>query len=280
MKSTVSVIAFLGLAVCARADDSPKTEPRTYHVPYRLTSTNHVLVRAKINGKGPYNFIVDTGAPSLFVATAVGRKLGVEPGADGWGTFDRFEIEGGVVIEKARGRIEDPFQLEGMNGLGLAGVPLHGMIGYNILARNRVTFDFTKNKMVWQPLDFKPPPPQGLGGQSAPGGLDALGSVMKVIGAFLGKKPEPDIVLRGYLGVSLQDGADKVVVQRVLDGSPAAQAGMKPGDQISALQDKSLTSTAEFRKRMARLKSDEAAHLTVLRDGSTRIFEIKPGRGF
>jgi hypothetical protein len=280
MKLIFSFVAFLGLAVCARADDAPRTETRTYHVPYRLTSTNHVLVRAKINGKGPYNFIIDTGAPSLFVATAVCRKLGVEAGADGWGTFDRFEIEGGVVIEKARGRIEDPFQLEGMNGLGLAGVQLQGMIGYNILARNRVTFDFTKNKMAWQPLDFKPPPPQGLGGQSAPGGLDALGSVMKVVGAFLGKKPEPEIVLRGYLGVSLKDDADKVVVQRVLEGSPAAQAGMKPGDQISALQDHSLASPAEFRRRMARLGSNEAARLTVLRDGSTRTLEIKPGKGF
>jgi type II secretory pathway component PulC len=55
---------------------------------------------------------------------------------------------------------------------------------------------------------------------------------------------------------------------------------MKPGDQITALQDNSLTSTAEFRKRMARLGSAEAARLTVVRDGSTRVFDIKPGRGF
>ena len=48
-------------------------------------------------------------------------KLGIEPDKYGWGTFNRFEIEGGAVITKAKGRVEDPFQLEGMNGLGLAG---------------------------------------------------------------------------------------------------------------------------------------------------------------
>ena len=42
-----------------------------------------------------------------------------------------------------------------MNGLGLAGVELHGMIGYNILARYRMDIDFTKDKMVWTPLELQ-----------------------------------------------------------------------------------------------------------------------------
>src|SRR5438067_10838499 len=98
------------------ADEPAKAKAETYQVPYRLTDTKHVLVRAKINGKGPFNFILDTGAPALFVSTSVCRKLGIQAGKGGWGTFDRFEIEGGVVVSKAKGRIEDPFQLEGMNG--------------------------------------------------------------------------------------------------------------------------------------------------------------------
>src|SRR5438552_8555966 len=99
-----------------------RTPPaKVIQVPYRLTDTKHVLVRAKINGKGPYNFIIDTGAPTLFVSTAVARKVGIRADQNSWGTMDRFEIEGGVIFKKCRGRIEDPFQLEGMNGLGLAG---------------------------------------------------------------------------------------------------------------------------------------------------------------
>src|SRR5437588_222531 len=119
MRITLGVAAALLLAVPLWADDKPP--PKTYAIPYKLTFTNHVMVRAKINGKGPFNFIVDTGAPALFVATAVAEKIGVEPDKTGWGTFDKFELEGGLVIEKARGRIETPFQLEGMNGMGLAG---------------------------------------------------------------------------------------------------------------------------------------------------------------
>ena len=64
-------------------------------MPYRVTNFNHVMVRAKINGQGPFNFIVDTGTPALFVADAVADKIGVKKDKKGWGTFDTFEIEGG-----------------------------------------------------------------------------------------------------------------------------------------------------------------------------------------
>src|SRR5438093_7680736 len=115
---------FLGLAPSLLADEDKKPEATTYNVPYRLTATQHILVRAKINGKGPYNFILDTGAPALFIAKDLGKKLGLTPDRRGWGTVDRFEIEGGVVLRKARARVETPFQLEGMNGMGLAGAEL------------------------------------------------------------------------------------------------------------------------------------------------------------
>src|SRR5581483_7323305 len=99
------LLAVLCLAPPVRADESKPA--KTVQVPYRLTKTAHVLIRVKINGKGPLNFILDTGAPALFVATKVCDKLGVKKDDKGWGTFDRFELEGGLVIEKARGRVED-----------------------------------------------------------------------------------------------------------------------------------------------------------------------------
>src|SRR4051794_2343719 len=105
-----AALAALCLAPPARAAEPARARARSYEVPYRLTVPKHVLVRAKINGKGPFNFILDTGAPALFVATAVCDKLGVRADRNGWGTFERFEIEGGVVLPRLRGRVETPFQ--------------------------------------------------------------------------------------------------------------------------------------------------------------------------
>src|SRR5438270_7903783 len=184
-------LAMFSLAPLARADEPLKSVVKSYEVPYRLTAVKHILVRAKINGKGPFNFILDTGAPALVVSTAVGKKLNLEADKGGWATLDRFTLEGGAVVTKAKARIEDPFQLEGMNGLGLAGAHLDGIIGYNILARFRIEFDFTKDKLAFTALDYDPPPPQGLGdGAGAAGGLDTMAAIMKFLGGFLGQKAE------------------------------------------------------------------------------------------
>ena len=53
-------LALLALASRLPADEGKKEKAETYQVPYRLTDTQHILVRAKINGQGPFNFIVDT----------------------------------------------------------------------------------------------------------------------------------------------------------------------------------------------------------------------------
>src|SRR5262249_9118420 len=164
MRTVGAGLIVLALAHAVFADESKQSERKTFQIPYRLTSTNHILVRAKINGKGPYNFILDTGAPAVFVATAVCRNLGVAADKEKWGSLDRFEIEGGVVLQKIRIRVEDPFQLQGMNGLGLAGAELHGIIGYTLLARYATEFDFSKPKLAWTELNFTPPFPEGLSG--------------------------------------------------------------------------------------------------------------------
>src|SRR5581483_10123159 len=106
MRTSLTIFLLLATGPALVAEEGKKADSKTCRVPYRLTNTNHVLVRAKINGKGPYNFILDTGAPALFVSTSVCRKLGVEANKQGWGTFERFEIEGGVVLDKAKGRVE------------------------------------------------------------------------------------------------------------------------------------------------------------------------------
>ena len=116
----------------APKQDKDKDIGKTYAVPTRLTDSGHFLVRAKINGKGPFNFIVDTGAPLVYIAVPVAKKLGIEAAKQGLSTVDKFQVEGGPEQMQLKCMIETPFQLDGMNALGLAGVELHGIIGYSL----------------------------------------------------------------------------------------------------------------------------------------------------
>jgi hypothetical protein len=272
-------LAALCLAPPLWADEA-RPAAKSYEVPYRLTNFNHIMVRAKINGKGPFNFIVDTGAPALFVSTAAAKKAGAKADDHGWGKFDRFEVEGGVVVDKARGRIEDPFQLEGMNGMGLAGVELHGMIGYTILARYRITFDCTRSKMTWVPLDFDPPAPKGLGGKPGTAGLNAMGAIMKLLGAFIGKKATPDVRLRPFLGADLEEGKKGVVVKAVLPKGPADAGGLRPGDRLLEFTRRTVREVEDVQRYLGRLEPGNKVEALIERDGQEKTQTITVGEGF
>jgi hypothetical protein len=264
----------------AFADEKPKADAKTYEIPYRLTVPKHILVRAKINGKGPFNFILDTGAPALFVATKVCQKLGVQADRNGWGVFDRFEIEGGLVLKKLKGRIEDPFQLEGMNGLGLAGAELHGIIGYDVLARYRMQIDFTSDKLIWTPLEFVPTPPAGMGGRGgSAGGLEILGSMLKYVGSWLGAKTTPEVAPRGFLGLDVTDGDDNPVVKAVLEHGPAAKAGVKAGDVLTRVAGRGVSDRDDVLRAARKLTPDTPVKLTVKRGDQSLELTLTTGEG-
>src|SRR4051794_6331354 len=89
----------VGLAVLALAPDGGRDPEvgKEYQIPYRLTDTNHFLVRVRINGKGPFNFLVDTGAPALFISTETARQIGLKPArGEFWTPVERLDFEGGA----------------------------------------------------------------------------------------------------------------------------------------------------------------------------------------
>src|SRR5436305_2886052 len=95
----LSLLLALGLGQPPAASPGAATSPaKTYRIPYKLADTQHILVRAKLNGKGPYTFIMDTGTPELFVAKDTAQKLGIVSDKNSEATIDKLEIEGGAAV--------------------------------------------------------------------------------------------------------------------------------------------------------------------------------------
>jgi hypothetical protein len=281
---TAASLICLMLAVPAFAEPEIAPQPRevqsSYEVPYKLTDSKHVLVRVKLNGKGPFNFILDTGAPALIMTEAIAKKAGAKL-EDGWGTF-KLQLEGGVEIPNARGLAHDMFQLKGMNALGLAGVELHGVLGYTILAQYRIQYDFTSDKLVWTPLKFEPPKMVGLGKKvgGSEGGLAVLGDMMKFFGPLLGIKPNFTLKPRGFMGAELEEKQGDVFVKSVFSDGPAARAGLKAGDQIVATNKHDVDSVEDILKAAAKLAEGEKLDLKIKRDGNKKNITVELGKGF
>ncbi|MCS6976054.1 MAG: PDZ domain-containing protein [Gemmatales bacterium] len=281
----LAAVVIIGSSM-ALADPQPaekadaKPAPASFRVPYQLTETKHILVRARINGKGPYHLVMDTGAPALFVSTESAQKHGLNAGPDGWAELDKFEVEGGPVLEKIKARIETPFQVSGMNAMGLPGIRLDGMLGYTVLAQYRIELDLTKPHMIWTRLDWTPPPPRPiLDGGQAPTELAAMGSLMKLLQLFMQKRPEPVYVQRGFLGIQLAEKDGGVFVEQVLPGSPAAKAGLRSGDRILRYQEKDFANLRELHGLAAEHAAKKEIALEFERAGKKETVTLRTERG-
>jgi hypothetical protein len=264
----------------ARAADEPRAE--TYRVPYQLTETKHVLVRTRINDKGPFHFIIDTGAPALYLGTEAAKKLGIKADDKGWGMLERFEVEGGVKLANVKARVEDPFQLTGMNRLNIPGIRLDGIMGYTLLAHYRIEYDFTRPHLVWTKLNWQPPAPRGLGdlGGEMPKELAAMSGLVNFATTMIKRRPDPVFVPRGFFGLELVDGENHVRITRVLPDSPAAAAELKAGDRITKLDKEAVANLAQLHKLCGELAADQEVRLEIVRDGQSRSITLQTRKGF
>ncbi|NVO30118.1 aspartyl protease family protein [Hymenobacter lapidiphilus] len=131
---------------------------RQAKVPFAL-QRNLIVIEARLNGQGPYNFLLDTGlASSLITDPAVGRELNLA-------TTDRFLVSG-AGEESALEAFRVPsvaVQLSGQVGAtrasflmlsedvlnisGYVGVPVHGLLGADVF-RNLVVQVDTEKQML------------------------------------------------------------------------------------------------------------------------------------
>jgi hypothetical protein len=279
----------LVLATVSLAVDSRKPDPevgKSYRIPYRMTETNHFLVRVRIDGKGPFNFLVDTGAPSVYVGLDAAKKIGLKPDPQEYFTpIGPLEFEGGARLTGMKARVEDVFQMVGMNALGLPGASIDGILGFAALARFKIQIDPTQDRMTWTRLDFEPKDPfvPRLASRKPSGemqAMNALGPLAKLAAAFIGKQPEEQLHPRGFLGIELAEGPDGLKISGLLADSPATGSGLKVGDRLVTVGDKPVETLKGARLAIAEVRPGEKVALGLVRDGQSIDLTLIAGEGF
>jgi serine protease Do len=118
-------------------------------------------------------------------------------------------------------------------------------------------------------------------------GFDIPAQTAKVIIAQL---KEHGSVTRGWLGVQIQPvsagiadslgmkKAEGAIVDSAQPGSPAAKAGLQPGDVITAVNGTSVKDARGLARQIAALAPDSSVKLDVLRQGASRSVSVTLGR--
>lgn len=95
-----------------------------------------------------------------------------------------------------------------------------------------------------------------------------------VLGAQKVVKPK---VVRAFLGVEIDEAEHGIRIEKVSPGSPAAKAGLKKGDLLTAANGKRLDGEVAFAEVMKGLRPGSSLKLDVLRDGWKKKLDISLG---
>lgn len=147
-----------------------KARLKKSRVPIQL-QRNLLVVKAKLNGTGPYNFLLDTGVNTSIItspklADSLGMRHGQKYRVVGAGGVDtgllayqtdsvRVELDGIVAPHMTWLVLSD----DALNLSGYIGVPIHGILGSELFRSFAVSLQLEHNQMVvHDPASFRTPP--------------------------------------------------------------------------------------------------------------------------
>ena len=130
-----------------------QTAKASIEVPFELVH-NQIVVNVKINGKGPFNMLIDTDTDPSAIDAATAQTLGISVGskgeiASGGGTEKntvyptRFTVDlGGVTVKDVAAATIDLTKISKRIER-----PIHGVLGFSFLKDRIVQIDYPNSKL-------------------------------------------------------------------------------------------------------------------------------------
>ena len=281
MTRALFVLALISSPALAQAPPAPKP----IVVPFTLLPSRHMMIETKVNGKGPYRLIFDTGAPlnlvnnKLAKETKIAKKAGKGGGLGGgfglFGGVSEAEIStleiGGLTVEKLPVAVMDHPTVKAISDAFVDEYgPIDGIVGFPLFGRYSTTVDYQKKELTFSPSTYKP------------GDLlqDLMGSMMKSVD----RKNEPRIVgAAGVWGFSAKGASDDksgIVVDTITPEGPAAKGGLKVGDRLLTLDGRWTDTVSDLFLVASLIKPGRTVTAVVVRDGKEQSLTITPVKGY
>ena len=231
----VFLLPFVAIAadevVKEKKDKEAPQKPIT--VPFEMLKTGHITVMVKVNGKGPYKLIFDTGSPMMLINTKVAKEAGLtkdmaKPAFSLFGTMGEAKIEmlevGDQKAENVSAMVMDHPTVEAISMAFKKDVgPIDGIVGFPFFARFKMTMDYKAKTLTFVPNGYNPP--------------DIMKGMQAALMAEL-TKPDTVRILSpagqwGFLPAKEEKDDDAgITVKEVFPGGAAAAAGLKAGDRL------------------------------------------------
>jgi predicted aspartyl protease len=154
--SIAGTATFRGLDASARSDEAKRATLKS--VPFKLAKPDKplILLQTIVNRKGPYRFVLDTGAGPTMISPELAKKLEVKRDEThkAVGAGGSLEVRFATLSSLAVGGT----QLEGLmvGIMDLRGISkaietdIDGIVGYNFLKKFRVSIDYPTQTVTFE----------------------------------------------------------------------------------------------------------------------------------
>jgi hypothetical protein len=274
-QASVTVPAPAQKRASAVAASKPEETRAKAVVPFEMLTTNHMLVQARINDRGPYRLIFDLGAPITLLSNRVSEASGVvKPNAPrsflfgmrGEAEVNKLQV-GKLTAVKLPVIVLDHPVLKALEDV--TGRRIDGLIGFTFFARYKTTVDYHSHQMTFEPITYQ------------------IRDLLKELpDRLLGPKVAHHRVLvpLGVWGLRLGEpvgglNSRGVPIVKVHDGSPADQAGLKPGDVLLTIDGRWTTSIADVYHAAAAVEPHHEVAVTVRRNDREITIGVTPADG-
>lgn len=277
----LAALAVLAVAAPCPAQGKAKPDAKPVTVPFTLLPSRHMLLEVKVNGKGPYHLIFDTGAPLNLVTTRLGKEAGLlkkSRGGIGFGLFggmnqveiDELEV-GGVTAERLPAVVMDHPTVRAISDAFEDEVGrIDGIVGFPFFGRYATTVDYQAKRLTLKPTDYQPG--------------DYLEDISRTLLNSAERKVGPRVVgPAGLWGLAVSpgdDGEPGVVVSKVYAGGPAAAAGLRADDRVLTIDGRWTDSVADAYLAASLVKPGRPAAVVLRRGGKEMTLTVTPAKGY
>jgi len=274
---TLLTLSFFASSELHADDETPKT----ITVPFKLLKTGHFIVETKLNGKGPYLLIFDTGAPTMLINNRIANDSGVmkkgtpKPFFAPFGSAGEFKITkleiGLVEALGITAMVMDHPTVEVFSSAFKKelGAPVDGIVGFPFFARYRMTVDYQAKEMTFVPNGYKP--------------INLMESMTKALTDPNGVNAPKIVGPKGLWGFTVDEDSDDdepgITIKEVTPNTPAAKAGLKAGDRLLTLDGRWTDSVADTHQASGFIKPGKTAVLVIKRGETELKLKVSPVNG-
>lgn len=240
-------------------------------VPLEILKTGHIVVSVKVNEKGPYRLLFDTGAPITIISSKVATEAKViKPslgfslfGAGGQANIQSLEL-GNLKTQNNSVIVMDHPTIKVMSKFF---GPIEGIIGFSTYSRYKLTIDYQDSSIAFTPNNYIP--------------QDTIKAMIDRMMA--NSKNRETLCSKGVWGFEVEklqtDTADGLNIISVAPNSVIAKAGLKKGDRILSLNNIWTDSLEDLFYASSKSIANEPSKLQILRNNETKTLIVIPANG-